>query len=217
MYKNIYVDMDGTIINSEHGVLHGITYALEQHGYEVPDYPTLRSCIGPPFTYSFPNILHIKDEDFFKVVKTYRDIYDTEVMFDCEIYPGVAEFLKRMAERGYSITLASSKDEGACRKILEKLNVDQYFTEIVGASIYKKIDTKTLVLEECFNRCPWHKREETVLIGDTRYDVVGAVETGIDCIGVTYGFGTREDLLEHGAKAVFDELTEVAEYIEKYQ
>ena len=60
-------------------------------------------------------------------------------------------------------------------------------------------------------------RSEVVLIGDTKYDAVGAKKAGIDCIGVTYGFGTREELYQAGAVAVFDTLREVEAYLDEFE
>ena len=72
-----------------------------------------------------------------------------------------------------------------------------------------KIDTKAEVLKLCFRRAPWHLKEETILIGDTKFDVDGANEVGVDCVGITWGSGTSDELLEHGAVEVFDYPDEV--------
>ena len=77
-----------------------------------------------------------------------------------------------------------------------------------------KIDTKSQVLDLCFKRAPWHKKDETVLIGDTKFDCIGANTVGIDCIGITWGSGTRDDFEEHMAIAICDEPEEVLDYIE---
>lgn len=214
MYKNIFIDMDGTVIDSREGVWFGIKHAMKAVGYEEPGMDKLSKCIGPPFSYSFPNILGIRPEDHDAVFREYKKIYNEGVMFQCKMYDGVAEFLKRMSSHGYSISLCSSKNEEACRAILEKYDVAQYFVEIGGADQSKGIDTKIDVINELYRRAPWTRKEDTVLIGDTRFDVEGAMSGGIDCIGIAYGFGTREELDSAGAIAVFDRLDEVADYIE---
>ena len=78
MIKNVYFDLDGTLVDSAPGIIEGLKITLTKYGYDIPDFATLRKCVGPPFTYSFPNILHIRDEDFHDAVATYRKFYDDE-------------------------------------------------------------------------------------------------------------------------------------------
>ncbi len=215
MIKNIYFDLDGTLVDSAPGIIEGLKIALTKYGYDIPDFVTLRKCVGPPFTYSFPNILHIKDEDFAGAVATYRHYYDAENgMFNAKVYAGVEEMLAELVKRGYCLFVCTSKPEPTAKKLLKELGIDHYFTEICGATLDASIDTKAQVIDLCFSRAPWHKKEETVLIGDTKFDAEGAVKMGIDCIGITWGFGSRWDLEDAGASIIFDYPYEVLEYIE---
>ena len=90
----------------------------------------------------------------------------------------------------------------------------KYFTDICGATLDAKINTKEQVINLCFSRAPWHLKEETILIGDTKFDVDGAKASGIECIGVSWVFGSTDEMLEHGALEVFDYPDEVLDYIE---
>ena len=216
MIKNVYFDLDGTLIDSAPSIISCLKRTLLEFGYEIPEYDTLRKCVGPPFTYSFPNYLHIKDEDFKAAVKRYREFYDKENgCLEAEVFEGIEGLLKALVKRGYCLFVCTSKPEPTARKILEHLGIDKYFTEICGATLDAKIDTKAQVLELCFKRAPWHKKEETVLIGDTKFDCIGASSVGVDCIGITWGLSSREELMEHQAIAVFDYPDEVLDYIEK--
>ena len=216
MIKNVYFDLDGTLIDSAPSIISCLKRTLLEFGYEIPEYDTLRKCVGPPFTYSFPNYLHIRDEDFQATVKRYREFYDKENgCLEAEVFEGVEGLLKALVKRGYCLFVCTSKPEPTARKILKHLGIDKYFTEICGATLDAKIDTKAQVLELCFKRAPWHKKEETVLIGDTKFDCIGASSVGVDCIGITWGLSSREELMEHQAIAVFDYPDEVLDYIEK--
>jgi phosphoglycolate phosphatase len=215
MIKNIYFDLDGTLVDSEPSIISGLKVALTKYGYDIPDYATLKKCVGPPFTYSFPNYLHIKDEHFSDAVATYRHYYDNENgCLEADVFEGVEGLLSALVKRGYCLFVCTSKPEPTARKILEHLGIDKYFTDICGATLDAKIDTKAEVINLCFDRAPWHEKDETVLIGDTMFDVLGANEAGIDCIGITWGSGTKDDLYEHGAIKVFDYPDEVLDYIE---
>lgn len=217
MIKNIYFDLDGTLIDSAPSIITGLKITLEKYGYDIPDYATLRKCVGPPFTYSFPNYLGIKQEDFAGAVATYRNYYDKENgCLNVDVFEGVEGLLAALVKRGYCLFVCTSKPEPTAKKILSSLGIDKYFTEICGATMDAKIDTKEQVIKLCFSRAPWHKKEETLLIGDTKFDAEGASAYGIDCIGVSWGFGSKEEMIEHGAIDVFDYPDEVLDYIESH-
>ena len=165
----------------------------------------------------FDKKYHVKAEKLEPTVAKYREYYDSIGMNQCELYPGVKEMLQHLREKGYTIGLASSKPECSCVQILKNQGVAEYFDDIVGASMGPERREKILVLEEAFRRMNVTDRAQVVLIGDTKYDAVGAAKAGIDCIGVTYGFGTREELYEAGAVAVFDTLEEVEAYLDELE
>ena len=213
--KKVLFDLDGTLINSQEGITKGVQYALREYlGIDEPDLESLRCFIGPPLALMFDQKYHVPSEKIEPTVAKYREYYDSIGMNECELYPGVKETLTHLKQKGYVIGLASSKPERNCVQILQNKGVADYFDYIVGASIGPERREKVLVLEEAFHRMGVTDREEVVLIGDTKYDAVGAVKAGIDCVGVTYGFGTREELLEAGAVAVFDTLEEVEAYLD---
>ena len=217
MIKNVYFDLDGTLVDSTRSIINGLKIALEKYGYDIPDYATLKKCVGPPFTYSFPNYLHIRPEDFDGAVATYRHYYDDENgCFNADVFEGVEGLLAALVKRGYCLFVCTSKPEPTAKKLLEELGIAKYFTEICGATLDAKIDTKAEVIDLCFKRAPWHHKDDTLLIGDTKFDADGAAEMGIDCLGITWGSGTKEELEEHGCVAVFDTPEEVLEYIETH-
>ena len=213
--KKVLFDLDGTLINSQEGITKGVQYALKEYlGIYEPDLESLLCFIGPPLALMFDQKYHIPAEKIEPTVAKYREYYDSIGMNQCELYPGVREMLEHMHKKGYVIGLASSKPERNCVQILKNKGVADDFDYIVGASIGPERREKVLVLEEAFRRMDVKDRSEVILIGDTKYDAVGAAKAGIDCVGVTYGFGTREELLEAGAVAVFDTLEEVEAYLD---
>lgn len=215
--KTILFDLDGTLVNSEEGITKCAAYALSSFGITVPNQEQLHVFIGPPLVQTFRNEFGMKEEDAREAVLRYRERYHPIGIFECQLYDGVEEVLRNLKRKGYQIGMASSKPEVSCRKILEHFRIDSYFDDVVGATLDGKIDTKIEVLREAIRRMHLTDLKDVVLIGDTRFDVLGAKEAGIDCIGVSFGFGTREELLKSGALCVCDTLREVAEYIEQYE
>ena len=133
------------------------------------------------------------------------------------MYDGVAETIRELKEEGYVIALASSKPETACRRILDHFSLTSYFDEIVGSTLDGSISTKQQVLEELGRRMEHMQitKDQMCLIGDTEYDVIGANQFGIRCIGVSYGFGKREQLERAGAYCVCDSMAEVVDVLQQ--
>lgn len=214
--KAILFDLDGTIINSEEGITKCVQYALRAYGIDEPDRKKLLCFIGPPLDPVFREKYGMTEEEAWQAVEKYRERFDVEGIFECCLYDGVRDAIIRLKEKDYVLALASSKPETACRRILEHFLLMPYFDEVVGSTLDGRISTKEEVLEELGRRmADWQiSRDEMCLIGDTKYDAAGAKAFGIRCIGVNYGFGTREELLDAGAEAVFDQMEEVERYIE---
>ena len=213
MKAAILFDLDGTIINSEEGITKCVQYALRAKGIDEPDLKKLRCFIGPPLDLMFCEKYAMTAEEAKESVEKYRERYHTIGIMECCLYEGVKEAIIRMKESGYWLALASSKPEISCRRILEHFGLTSYFDEIVGSTLDGSISTKEQVLEELYHRAGVDK-DKMCLIGDTKYDAEGAKTFGIRCIGVSYGFGTKEEILDAGAEVVLDDIREVEKYIE---
>lgn len=214
--KAILFDLDGTIVNSEEGITKCVQYALNAQGIQEPDLKNLLCFIGPPLGPVFRDKYKMSEEQVQQAIRKYRERYDVDGIFECCLYDGIAECIQKLKKKGYVIALASSKPEIACRRILEHFGLLPYFDEVAGSTLDGSISTKQQVLEELYRRvrAQGMEKKDMYLIGDTKFDALGAKEFGIDCVGVTYGFGTREELINAGAVAVFDRIEEVEAYIE---
>ncbi len=212
-YQYILWDMDGTISNTYEGVSRSLMQAFERYGIEWEgDY----SCfIGPPMRESLPQYAGVPEDLVEDVIAKFRERYNPIGVYECELFPGVRETLEAFQNAGTVQVIASSKPEERCREIVRQFELTDLFNDVVGASMDGRIDTKIEVLDEAFRRFrerdPHFAKEDCVLIGDTKYDADGAREAGIDCIGVGYGFGTTEEMLEHGAIKVYEDLAELVE------
>lgn len=213
--KTILFDLDGTLVNSEEGITKCAQYALAAFGIEEPELKKLRFFIGPPLVDTFQERYGMSKENAIEATAKYRERYQPIGIYECKLYGGVEDILRNLKDRGYQIGLASSKPELLCREILKHFKIEPYFDEVVGATMDGKINSKIEVLEEAFRRMKLTNRKEVVLIGDTRFDVLGAKEAGIDCIGVSFGFGTAEELKTYGAVCVCADMREVEAYIEQ--
>ena len=208
-YDYIFWDFDGTVMDTYPGVTESIVYALSQFGIREEDEARLRSFIGPPFRVSFPAAYGTDHDTTEAIIGAYRDYYVKGAMYKGDMFPGVKEAAQAFRGAGFKQYITTSKPKVMCEGIISKKGWDGIFDGVFGASLDGRIDTKIQVLNEAFRVLNISGRSRVVLIGDTKYDADGAGEAGIDCIGITYGFGTREELKEHGATAIFDDLSEV--------
>lgn len=210
----ILFDLDGTLVNTGEGVTKSVQYALEQFGIRETDPKTLERFIGPPLLDSFQREYGFSIEQSKEAVAFFRKRYETTGVYECELYPQVEQTLQTLQEQGFSVSVASSKREESCQLILEHFQIARYFKLIGGARFDLGTSTKIQVLENVLERLGIQDRSQVVLIGDTRYDAIGAKEAGIGCIGITYGFEQDlDEMRKAGVLGIFDTLPEVVEYL----
>ena len=211
-YSIILFDLDGTVTDSSPGVTDSIIYALKKFGIEIKDKTTLYKCIGPPLQYSFKNFFGFSDEDTALAIKYYREFYEAEGIKRLSIYDGIPKLIKNLKNAGKIIVLATSKPEKYARQILKDNGIFDLFDFVAGADPQINRNEKTEVMAyalESINADP----SKVIMIGDRKYDVIGAKDVGCDCIGVLFGFGTKEELLNEGAIFTAENCEEVENYI----
>lgn len=214
--KKILLDLDGTLVDTSEGIVKSVDYALEYKGIHEEDKSKLLRFIGPPLDLSFPTFYGTDKATTEELILKYRERYVPIGLYESSLYPGVEAFMKALDEAGYELSLATCKPEEMSCDLLKSLGVYDYLDYCVGASLGPERRTKDKVLIEAMSRMD-AKPSECVLIGDTRFDVEGAKAVGMDCIGITYGFGERAELESAGALAVFDTLSEVLDYIKRME
>ena len=207
-YDVILFDLDGTLTNSELGITTCVQHALRHFGIEVEDRRSLRHFIGPPLLDSFMKHYNMSKEQAEEAVVKYRERFSTVGLFENEVYPGIDSLLEKLKQEGKLLATASSKPENFVLQILEHFGLDGYFDEIAGAELSTSgRNSKEAVLRYVLDRLGVEDLSTAVLVGDTKFDVQGAKSQGIDCIGVTYGFGTAAEL--KGCVAVADSVAEL--------
>lgn len=213
MYKTVLFDLDGTITDSEPGIIACVQHALRQFGIEVENPNTLRPFIGPPLRDSFRDYFQMTPEEAEQATEFYRQRYAPIGKFECSVYPGIPELLRRLHETGRTVILATSKPEGFAREILEHFDLAQYFDLIGGATLDGSRDTKEAVLQYILDSGRVPDRQDAVMIGDTKFDMIGAAAFSLPAVGVLYGFGSRQELEENGALFLARDAAELERYL----
>lgn len=199
MIESIFFDLDGTIVNSEQGVTRSAVYALEKFGIEETDREKLRKFLGPPLSYSFMTFYGFDRDSAERAVAYYRERYVPIGIHENEVYDGIPELLRTLKESGRRVFVATSKPEHFAKTILSELGLDKYFDGIYGSALDETRNTKDLVLEYAIKEAEITDKSRAVMVGDRYHDVEGAKKNGLECIGVLFGFGDREELLGAGA------------------
>lgn len=195
MYKAILFDLDGTLTESGEGITKSVQYALEKLGKPAPDLEELRVFVGPPLMEQFMKYADLDEETAKKAVEYYRERYSVTGIFENRPYPGVERMLTVLKKKGYRLAVASSKPEYYVTKILDYFDLTMYFDEIVGSEMGGGRTQKSEVIEETLRRLGMeNQREKAVMVGDKEHDVFGARQAGLECVAVSYGYGTMDEL-----------------------
>ena len=195
MYKNLIFDLDGTITNNYKGIFNSLKHSLEMLNYE--NIPTVlpQNFIGPPLQKSFRDVFELNSRNTELAVGYFREYYGKAGLYENEVYDGIHELFENLADFGYCLYVATSKLQKYANLILRHFELDRYISDIAGAQ-YNGNHTKALLIERLLVQYNM-RAKETIMIGDTYYDIIGAKECTIDSIAVGYGFGSKQTLLDH--------------------
>lgn len=196
--KTIIFDLDGTLTDAGEGIINCAALALRQLGLPVPDRDAMSVFVGPPLRDTFRKF-GVTEEKVEEAISSYRSRYIPIGMFENTPYPGIHALLAALKERGHKLYVATSKPETMAVAILQKFDLAPYFDLICGATLDSSRDSKSKVIEYLLNQI---QKNDTVMVGDTVFDVLGAAEHGIPTIGVTWGYGKAEDMIHAGAVTI---------------
>jgi phosphoglycolate phosphatase len=197
-YHTLLFDLDGTLTNPKEGITKSAAYALSHFGINAnPD--ELIKVIGPPLLYSFKTFFGLSDAEAQLAREKYRERFSAVGILENLPYEGMDTLLKDLAAAGYNMLVATSKPTVFAMRIIENFGYSGFFSAIIGAELNGARSEKDAIIEEALESQGIKDRAGCLMIGDREYDVYGAQKNGIDCAGVLYGFGTREELQNAGA------------------
>ncbi|MCL2370933.1 MAG: HAD family hydrolase [Firmicutes bacterium] len=208
MYDIYLFDLDGTLTNPKLGITMGLQFALKFFGIEVSDPSQLEKFIGPPLRQTFSEDFGLSKENAEVAVQKYREYYGVTGLYQNEVYKGIHELLAKLKEKGKILGVATSKPTVYAMQILEHFGLLEYFAVVSGSEFDGTRDSKSEVIEYVLSQLGV-SGERVVMIGDRMYDIIGAKEIGIKSVGVTYGFGTYEELQKAGADKIVDRVEEL--------
>lgn len=212
-YHVVLFDLDGTITDPGLGITNSVAYALEKFSIEVTDRTELYKFIGPPLYESFEKFYGLSHEDAKKAVDYYREYYRPTGIFECFIYDGIVDLLKRLKKEGKTVIVATSKPEEFAKQIMDHFDLTQYFTYIAGATMDGSRILKADIIDYALKTCGVTNLSDVVMVGDREHDVIGAQKIGVDSIGVLFGYGDRAEHEAAGATYIAETPHDIGKFI----
>ena len=203
----VLFDLDGTLTQSEEGIWNSARYALKKMDWPEPDEATLRKFIGPPLIWSFRELCGMTEEQAIAAQTVYRERYNTIGLFENHVYPGIRYSLRCLKKAGAQLGVVTGKPENATRRILEHFGLSRFFETVVCATDNKA--DKELMIRKALPE----DAGEAWMVGDRKFDMEGGTRAGIHTLGVTYGYGSEQELTESGAEKLAHTPREIAEVI----
>ncbi len=211
----VFFDLDGTITDSGDGIKNSAAYALNKFGIDVPDRNELNKFIGPPLAGSFRDLYGMSDEKADLAVLYYREYYAVKGIFENSLYDGIKDMLDALKTAKKTMVLATSKPEIYANQILDYFGIHDYFTHVCGAEMDHRRTDKHEVIEYALETAKVTDRSRVIMVGDRHHDIDGAKKSGLDSIGATFGYGSKEELTQAGADYIVNDAIELRELLLK--
>lgn len=211
MTKNIdtvLFDLDGTLTDPKEGIVNSIVFALEKLDIKENSVDELDSFIGPPLRESFVYRYNLSDNLADQAMSYYREYFGVKGLFENKLYPGVTELLEFLFAQKYKLFVATSKPTVYSERILRHFKLDKYFIEIVGSHLDNTRTDKTEIIAHVISV---HKLESgnSIMVGDRKHDIIGAKNNSMKSVGVTYGYGTLQELVSEQPDFIVNDFKEM--------
>lgn len=207
-YSAVIFDFDGTICDTGEGILKSAKYALEAFGYNAPDYEELTCFIGPPLLITFQEKFGADAARADELVKKFRERYTNKGVFESKLYDGIKELLMSLKKDNIKIGIASSKPQEYIETLLDHFGIKSYFDVICGVTFTADCESKASIIARCQKELNI-AGNECIMVGDKKYDIEGAKTNLIDSVGVLWGYGTKFEHIEAGAKFIIDKIGDI--------
>lgn len=212
-YKYVLFDLDGTLTDPKEGITKSIQYALKKYDILVEDLDSLEKCIGPPLKHSFMEYYNFTEEQADQAIEYYREYYSVKGMIENKLYRNIENLLKNLCESGLVLIIATTKPTVFAKQILKHFNLIKYFEAVVGSELDGTRSEKCEIIKFVIDKNHIKNIQEIVMIGDRKYDIIGAHTNNIDSIGVTYGYGSYEELKSAKPTFIVESVKEIYKLI----
>ncbi|MFC2138376.1 HAD hydrolase-like protein [Bacteroidota bacterium] len=212
-YKHVIFDLDGTLTNSKTGIINAAIYAYNKMGIRNPPIEKLNKQIGIPLQDYLRIDNHITSSQLDVAVKHFRIYYGEKGAYENEPYPGVMKLIKNLYDLGVNIYISTAKYEKYALVIADYFKFTPLIKDLVGADAGGLHATKTELTSKIISRNKINDLKHTVMVGDKYMDIQAGKNTNIDTIGVTYGFGSIDELVNEKPTYIVNSVEELYAFL----
>ncbi len=210
----VLFDLDGTLTESGEGITKCVQYALEKMGIGGYKLEELQVFVGPPLLEKFMSFANFSREEATRAVEFYRERYTRIGIFENRPYEEVLEMLITLKNSGFTLAIASSKPENFVCQIAEHFGLSKCFDTMVGSTLAGERNTKAAVIKEALTRLGADlNSDEVIMVGDREHDVLGAMECDVECVAVSYGYGSLDELNGANPLKIVASVRELEEFL----
>ncbi|TXR99039.1 HAD family hydrolase [Bacillus sp. SH7-1] len=209
MYTTFLFDLDGTLTDPKEGIINSVLYALKKVGIEELHVSELDSFIGPPIQQSFIERYNMSEGEAERAVFYFREYLKQRGLFENNVYEGIPDLLQQLKNPANRLFVATSKPTVFAKQVLEHFRLTDYFEDIVGSNLDGTRIKKEEIIAHILQTNEELNKEEIVMIGDRKHDIIGANRNEIASIGVLYGYGSETELTEVGATHIANDVKEL--------
>lgn len=207
-YKNILFDFDGTLANTVRGILITMQETFREMGVAAPSEDAMTQTIGLPLRDALQTLGQLDEAQADEAAAIYRRLFPIYEVGNVTVFPGVIETLQELHQLGTRMAIVTSRDLPSLNLIMEPRGLMPYFEERLTGSDHitpKPAPDMVLTLLDRMQLRP----EETLVVGDTTYDILMGNRAGCPSVAVTYGNHSRQQLLTASPTHVIDDIKEI--------
>jgi phosphoglycolate phosphatase len=215
MLSNIFFDLDGTLTDSQEGIIRCIQHSIKNLGLPCQGESELKELIGVPLRATFEKLLGTKDKSLVeKAVSLYRDRYTEVGILENTVYPGIVDLLSALQGKSFKLYVMTTKPKIYADRIVRHFHLNQWFSDVYGTGMDGRFDDKGMHINLIMDHLKLAP-EQTLMVGDRREDILAGKKNQLRTIGVTYGYGNRREIIESAPDFVCNSPDEILSVIIK--
>lgn len=212
-YNTVIFDLDGTLLNTLNDLAASVNYSMKSMGF--PEHPVdrVRGFIGNGVRILIRRSVPegITEEEYNNAYELFEKHYAEHCRDLTAPYDGIIEVIKKLRSMGYNVAVVSNKIDFAVQKLC-----DDFFDGIIDTAVGDSPDTNNKPAPDMVYKAidkMGVEREKCVYVGDTDVDLETAANAGMDCISVSWGYRSHDELVGYGAKMIADTPEQIFEYL----
>lgn len=208
-------DLDGTLTDPAVGIVGSLKHGMEAVGIDPSSHDPLEQFIGPPLQETFAS-MGLDDAAVEAAIEGYRERFATVGIFENKVYNGIPEVLDQMRQDGWTLAVATSKPEPFANRIVDHFGLADYFEVVAGATMDGSRRHKKDVIAHALDQLGGKPSgvAKAVMIGDRDVDIKGGQAHGLSTIGVVWGYGSVEELIDASPSALAAHPSEIPEALQ---